>query len=137
MIPPTSVRKIHIAVPPQAEYEAGFVKWIDHMERMASQLACGICFYANQTTLGYIEEVISTRPAAGLASFVEMAEWGDFEMIKAKMHHSHLVVVVGARKCSITYNSSFEKLPSLLAGNFSGNNLIVLYPEQHAQHGNN
>ena len=35
MIPPTSVRKIHIAVPPQAEYEAGFVKWIDHMERMA------------------------------------------------------------------------------------------------------
>ena len=137
MIPPTSVRKIHIAVPPQAEYEAGFVKWIDHMERMASQLACGICFYANQTTLGYIEEVISTRPAAGLASFVEMAEWGDFEMIKAKMHHSHLVVVVGARKCSITYNSSFEKLPSLLAGNFSGNNLIVLYPEQHAQHSNN
>ena len=137
MIPPTSVRKIHVAVPPQAEYEAGFVKWIEHLGRMASQLACGICFYANETTLGYIEEVVSSMPAAGLAYFLVMEEWGNFEQIKAKMHHSHLVVVVGARKCSITYNSSFEKLPSLLAANFSGDNLIVLYPEQHAQHGNN
>ena len=137
MIPPTSVRKIHVAVPPQAEYEAGFVKWIEHLGRMASQLACGICFYANETTLGYIEEVVSSMPAAGLAHFLVMEEWGNFEQIKAKMHHSHLVVVVGARKCSITYNSSFEKLPSLLAANFSGDNLIVLYPEQHAQHGNN
>ena len=137
MIPPTSVRKIHVAVPPQAEYEVGFVKWIEHLCRMASQLACGICFYANETTLGYIEEVVSSMPAAGLAYFLVMEEWGNFEQIKAKMHHSHLVVVVGARKCSITYNSSFEKLPSLLAANFSGDNLIVLYPEQHAQHGNN
>lgn len=137
MIPPTSVRKIHVAVPPQAEYEAGFVKWIEHLGRMASQLACGICFYANETTLGYIEEVVSSMPAAGLAYFLVMEEWGNFEQIKVKMHHSHLVVVVGARKCSITYNSSFEKLPSLLAANFSGDNLIVLYPEQHAQHGNN
>ena len=137
MIPPTSVRKIHVAVPPQAEYEAGFVKWIEHLGRMASQLACGICFYANETTLGYIEEVVSSMPAAGLAYFLVMEEWGNFEQIKAKMHHSHLVVVVGARKCSIIYNSSFEKLPSLLAANFSGDNLIVLYPEQHAQHGNN
>ena len=137
MIPPTSVRKIHVAVPPQAEYEAGFVKWIEHLGRMASQLACGICFYANETTLGYIEEVVSSMPTAGLAYFLVMEEWGNFEQIKAKMHHSHLVVVVGARKCSITYNSSFEKLPSLLAANFSGDNLIVLYPEQHAQHGNN
>ncbi len=137
MIPPASVRKIHVAVPPQAEYEVGFVKWIEHLCRMASQLACGICFYANETTLGYIEEVVSSMPAAGLAYFLVMEEWGNFEQIKAKMHHSHLVVVVGARKCSITYNSSFEKLPSLLAANFSGDNLIVLYPEQHAQHGNN
>ncbi|MBR5183784.1 MAG: cation:proton antiporter, partial [Bacteroidales bacterium] len=28
MIPPTTMSKIHVAVPPRAEYETGFVKWI-------------------------------------------------------------------------------------------------------------
>ena len=51
------------------------------------------------------------------------------------MHDSHLAVVVSARRGSISYDASFERLPSQMAKNFSTNNLIVIYPEQYNQEG--
>lgn len=133
VIPPTSIRKIHVAVPPQAEYEAGFVKWIDHLSRMASQLGCNIVFYSEAGTLKYLREVAAKFSAAGLASFEELAFWNDFYRIKENMHHSHLAIVVCARRGSISYDTSFERLPSLLSKFFQDNNLLVLYPEQPHQ----
>ncbi|MBQ6573167.1 MAG: cation:proton antiporter [Bacteroidales bacterium] len=130
LVPSTTIRKIHVAVPPQAEYETGFVKWIDHLSRMASQLGCGICFYAESGTLNYLKEVASKYSAAGLASYTVMEFWNDFYTIQENMQDSHLAVVVCARKGSISYDNSFERLPSLLSKYLHGNNLIVLYPEQ-------
>ena len=135
MMPAISVRKIHVAVPPKAEYEAGFVKWADHLGRMASQLGCGIIFYAEETTLGYLKEVVSKLLAASLASYVTQEHWCNFETIKEQMHDSHLAVVVSARRCSLSYDASFEKLPSQMAKNFSNSNLLVIYPEQYNQEG--
>ena len=130
LMPSTTIRKIHVAVPPQAEYETGFVKWIDHLSRMSSQLGCGINFYAESETLNYLKEVAARFPAAGLASYIGMEFWNDFYTIKENMQDSHLAVVVCARKGSISYDNSFERLPSLLSKYLQGNNLIVLYPEQ-------
>ena len=135
MIPPTSVRKIHVAVPPKAEYETGFTKWIGHLGRMASELACGIVFYGEELTLGYIKEVAQKLPFAGLASYVTQEQWDSFEAITPNMHHSHLAVVVCARRGTLSYDTSFEKLPSLMAKNFSANSLVVIYPEQYTQEG--
>ncbi len=135
MIPPTSVRKIHVAVPPKAEYETGFMKWIDHLSRMASQLACGIVFYGEADTITYVKEVAQKFSAASLASYVTMEQWCNFERIAKDMHHSHLAVVVCARRGSLSYDTSFERLPSLMAKNFSTNSLVVIYPEQYTQQG--
>ena len=130
LVPSTTIRKIHVAVPPKAEYETGFVKWIDHVSRIASQLGCGIVFYAEPETLVYVKEVAAKFSAAGLASYVEMEFWNDFYTIQENMSSSHLAVVVCARKGSISYDNSFERLPSLLQKYLQGNSLIVLYPEQ-------
>ncbi len=133
MIPSTTIRKIHVAVPPRAEFETGFVKWVEHIGRMASQLACGLIYYAEDTTLGYLKEVASNQSASTLTSYTKMEYWNDFYTIKENMYDSHLAVVVCARKGSISYDTSFERLPSLLSKYLQGNNLIVIYPEQFTQ----
>ena len=46
------------------------------------------------------------------------------------MNYDHLLVVISARRGSISYDSSFEKLPSQLGRYFTNNSLIVLYPDQ-------
>ena len=135
MIPPTTISKIHVAVPPRAEYETGFVKWIEHLGRMASQLACKIVFYAEEETLSYVKEVASKQTCRTLAVYAKIDFWNEFHVISEHMDDSHLAVVVCARKGSISYDTSFEKLPSLLNRHLQGSSLIVIYPEQFAQEG--
>ena len=54
LIPVNTLRRIIVAVPPKAEFEHGFMKWITHMCRMSSRLGCRVHFYAHPQTLGYI-----------------------------------------------------------------------------------
>ena len=133
MIPPTTMSKIHVAVPPRAEYETGFVKWIEHIGRMASQLACKIVFYAEEETLEYLKEVAFKLPCRTLAIYVKFDFWNEFHIISEHMDDSQLAVVVCARKGSISYDTSFERLPSILNKHLQGSSLIAIYPEQFAQ----
>lgn len=121
---------MHVAVPPRAEYEEGFVKWIEHLSRMAAQLSCKITFYGDEVTLSYIMEIASKYPAASLTSCEVLENWSDFERIKKNMAISHMAVIISARRGTISYDTHFEKLPSNISKHFSDNNLIVLYPEQ-------
>lgn len=41
LIPINTIRRIIVAVPPKAEYEAGFQKWVEHFCRMGGTLAAG------------------------------------------------------------------------------------------------
>lgn len=58
LIPVNTLRRIIVAVPPKAEFEHGFMKWITHMCRMSSRLGCRVHFYAHPQTLGYIRGYI-------------------------------------------------------------------------------
>ena len=61
LIPVNTLRRIIVAVPPKAEFEHGFMKWITHMCRMSSQLGCRVHFYAHPQTLGYIRGYIQKK----------------------------------------------------------------------------
>lgn len=133
LVPANTISRIHVAVPPKAEYETGFVKWLESLGRMASQLACNICFYSNEATMSYIKEVFQRGPAANLAFYNHKIEWCDFSKIREQVHSSHLFVVVSARKGTLSYDASFERMPAQLARNFADNSMVVIYPEQFEQ----
>ena len=130
LVPVNTISRIHVSVPPKAEYEGGFVKWLDHLGRMTSQLGCNICFYSNLETITYTKEVFGKGPAASLAFYNHQIEWNDFEKIAQQVHTSHLFIVISARRGSISYDAAFERMPSQLAKNFSNNSMVVVYPEQ-------
>ena len=102
---------------------------------MASQLACKIVFYAEEETLEYLKEVAFKLPCRTLAIYVKFDFWNEFHIISEHMDDSQLAVVVCARKGSISYDTSFERLPSILNRHLQGSSLIVIYPEQFAQEG--
>lgn len=133
LVPANTISRIHVSVPPKAEYETGFVKWLESLGRMASQLACNICFYSNETSITYIKEVFQRGPAGNLAFYNQKIEWCNFSKIKEQVHSSHLFVVVSARKGTLSYDASFERMPAQLARNFANNSMVVIYPEQFEQ----
>lgn len=130
LIPINTIRRIIIAVPPKAEYEAGFQKWVEHFCRMGGTLGCRVHFFANEETTVQLQALVKKKHGQTLTDFSRLDDWGDLLILTGQVNYDHLLVVISARRGSISYDSSFEKLPAQLGKYFSNNSLIVLYPDQ-------
>lgn len=51
-------------------------------------------------------------------------------MQSADVEADDLMVVIGARRTSISFSSDMERLPGYLEKYFNAHNLLVIYPEQ-------
>lgn len=132
LIPLNTIKRIVVAVPPNAEYEAGFQRWLRHFCRMGAAIGCRVHFYATEQTTGYIQSFLETKYKQTLTSFSRLDSWDDLLLLTGRVEYEHLFVVISARQGSISYDPSFEKLPTQLSRYFAGSSLIVLYPDQTA-----
>ncbi len=130
LIPINTLRRVIVAVPPKAEYEAGFVKWVEHFCRLGSTLGCRVHFYANEETGNHLQALVRRRYGQTLTDFSRLDDWDDLLLLTGQVNYDHLLVIITARRGSISYDSSFEKLPSQLGKYFANNSLLVLYPDQ-------
>lgn len=130
LIPINTIRRIIIAVPPKAEYEAGFQKWVEHFAGWAVRWAAGYISLTNEETTVQLQALVKKKYGQTLTDFSRLDDWGDLLILTGQVNYDHLLVVISARRGSISYDSSFEKLPAQLSKYFSNNSLIVLYPDQ-------
>ena len=130
LIPINTLRRIIVAVPPKAEYEAGFQKWVEHFCRMGTTLGCRVHFFANEETTPRLQALIGKKYGQTMTDFTLLDDWGDLLLLTGQVNYDHLLVIISARPGSISYDSSFEKLPAQLGRYFANNSLIVLYPDQ-------
>ena len=130
LMPVNTLRRIIIAVPPKAEYEAGFQKWVGHFCRMASILGCLAHFFANEQTLVYLQQLVKNKYGLTMTDFSHLDDWDDLLLLTGQVNYDHLLVIISARRGSISYDTAFEKLPAQLGKYFSNNSLIILYPDQ-------
>lgn len=130
LMPVNTLRRIIVAVPPKAEFEHGFIKWITHMCRMSSQLGCRVHFYAHPQTLGYIRGYIQKKHKDTRAAYSELEDWDDLLILTGQVNYDHLLVIISARRGSISYDSAFERLPMQISKYFNNNSIMLLYPEQ-------
>lgn len=65
-----------------------------------------------------------------VVSFSELESWEDFLIITkaVKVHDS--VIIISARKGTLSYNPLFEKLPYYLTKYFVDNNFVIVFPKQ-------
>ncbi|NDV57406.1 cation:proton antiporter [Bacteroides sp. 519] len=129
VMPANTLRRIVIAVPPKAQYEAGFIKWLERLCRMGTQLGCRLHFFAHPDTIPYLEGYIVKKHRGLRREMTPQDEWEDLMMLASHINFDHLLVIVSARRGFISYDPAFEKLPAQLKY-FSNNSLMVLYPDQ-------
>lgn len=133
LIPVNTIKRIVIAVPPKAEYEYGFPRWMEHFCRMGSTLGCRVHFFANEKTTARLQAWIKKRYKQVLTDFSLLEDWNDLLVLTGQVSYDHLLVIISARPGTLSYDSSFEKLPRQLGKYFSNNSLIVLYPNQSGE----
>lgn len=129
-IPISTVRRIVVVAGNNAEYETGFHGWVSRIGNLAQQLACKAIFLASSETSRFIEEVIVNDGYGIRRIYQEMTDWDDFILLSGEVGAEDLLVIVEARKGSISYSSELEQMPEFLSKNFANHNLMVIYPEQ-------
>lgn len=137
IIPINTLRRIVVAVPPKAEYESGFTRWIETVSRLGIQIGCRVHFFSNSVTLSRLKNHIDRKHKNLRAEYSELENWDDLLILTGQMSYDQMLVVVTARHGSISFNPLLEKLPSLLSKYFASCSFAVLYPEQFGEHEEN
>lgn len=130
LMPVNTLRRIVVAVPDKAEYEKGFLKWMTQLCRMGKQLGCRVHFFATEDTLKHLRALTEKQEANTFTEFSLLEEWDDLLLLTGQVNYDHLFVVVSSRKGSISYQPSFERLPSQISKYFANNSLLIVYPDQ-------
>ena len=62
-----------------------------------------------------------------------MEHWKELTSLVSQVNDDHLLVVITARKGTVSYKATFEYLPRELTQHDAGWSLIIVYPDQNGQ----
>ena len=132
-IPINTVTRIVVAVPPMAQFETGFSRWVRGIGNLAREVGCRVIFCCHPDTQPLIRGVYHRGRYDIRHEYRDVERWEDFVLLSNRILEDDLFVVVSARESSVSHNDDMADIPGFLQKYFSRNNLIVLYPEQFGQ----
>ncbi len=129
--PINTINRLVVAIPPKSEYEIGFIKYLERLISLSKELSAEIVFYTNKTTTIKVKKVLSNSGHNLPVSYQLLDEWSDFLIISQSLTNNDLLVVINARKNTLSYNKFMDKLHRQLSKYFKTNNVLILYPQQY------
>ena len=128
--PLNTLRLIQVVIPSRAQLEPGFYRWLERVCRLAGNLECKIIFNGRQDTLGWIEKFIQMKHPEVRAAYKDMAHWNELPQLASSIEDDHLLIVVTARKGTVSYKAAQDKLPDEITRHFTGKNIMIIFPDQ-------
>ena len=132
-IPVNTVTRIVVAVPPMAQFETGFGRWVRAIGNLAREIGCRVIFCCHPDTQPLIRGVFHRGRYDIRHEYRDVEQWEDFVLLSNRILEDDLFILVSARESSVSHNNDMADIPGFLQKYFSRNNLIVLYPEQFGQ----
>lgn len=132
-VPVDTLARLVVLVPDRAEYETGFQTWVERVGNLATQLACKVIFMTYPTTASFIRNLIEAEGFSIRHEYRELNSWDDVILHSAEITDEDLLMVVAARKGSLSYTGDLDNLPAFLNRNFARYNLLVIYPSQFGE----
>lgn len=128
--PFNTLKRMIVAVPPNAETEPGFIHWLQKIILLSKESGMKVGFYGTGTTLAAIQSVTQRDDNNLQASYNEFSNWDDFLIFTRELNTNDLFIIISSRKGYNSYLPQFNKLPYYLTNYFSKLSYIILYPEQ-------
>lgn len=129
-IPLATVTRILVAVPKKAQFETGFRRWVQAVGNLGRQVGCRVEFWCEDSTTPLIRTVITQSKLGIRMSFSTVESYDDFVIKSNDINDDDLLIVISARRSSVSFDSDMDAVPEYLQKYLAGNNLIVIYPGQ-------
>ncbi len=131
MQPLNTLRRFTVAVPSRAQFEPGFFRWLERLCRLAKNLECRMDFHGREDTIELIRHYIEHRHRNVRAIYHDMEHWNGLPALAETVADDHMLVIVTARKGTVSYKSAQDRLPEEIINHFKGKNYMIIFPDQH------
>ena len=131
-MPINTIRRIHVAIPEKAEFEAGFLHWVERIGRLTEGLGCRIDYHGHPKTLKHISKYLQKKHPSIRAEYHETDGGNELKRLSQIIREDHLLVVVCARRGSISFRPSFEHIPHQIKKYYMKNSLLLVFPDTYA-----
>jgi hypothetical protein len=131
--PISTIARLVIVMPVNAEYEPGFGRWLKSLKNLAKQIGAGMEFYATGSSHENLKKTVSNMKPEVPANFNSFDDWEDFLVISKSIKPDDLLVVASARKGTVSHNTYLDNIPRKLAKYFIHNSFFIVYPEQRKE----
>lgn len=129
-VPPDTIGRIFVYVPKNAQYETGFPAWTSRIGNLASQLSRSVSFLCERETASFIETGMERGGYAFRRHYSDMESWDDFIILSSQIGDEDLLIVVGARKGSVSYTGDTDTMGAYLSRHFARHNIMMIVPSQ-------
>ncbi|MBR6649532.1 MAG: cation:proton antiporter [Bacteroidaceae bacterium] len=131
LMPLNTIRRIHITFPAKAEFEAGFDNWVDETARMASGLGCSVSYHGHPDTMKLIAKRVSVNDRID-AGYFPTDGGNDLKRLAKIIKNDHLLVIVSARKGSISFRPSLDHVFTQLQRDYQERSVLLVYPNGYS-----
>ncbi|MCM1521879.1 MAG: cation:proton antiporter [Muribaculaceae bacterium] len=128
--PLPTIAHIFVAVPKKAQFETGFRRWVQAIGNLCRHIGRPATFWCEDQTAPMIRTILRQSKIGITASFERVESFDDFVLKQSAVGPDDLLIVVSARRASVSFDSDMEEVPHFLQKYFPYHNLIVLYPGQ-------
>lgn len=126
-------KKMVVFVPPMAEKEIGFSLWVTKLVKLGAELSSSISVFSNEQTHRAIQTFLEEQQLSPSIHFKLFTDWEDILILAREIDKDDLLVLISARRRSLSFMTMLENLPSKFEKYFPINNLLVIYPQQFSE----
>lgn len=128
--PLNTIKKILVLVPPNAELEKGFSRWIKSVIILSKQTGSDLYFYGGKDSLDRLKNVMAITKSVVNANYCFFEGWDDFLILSRNINKDDLFILISARRGTISYSLSLDNIPKALSKHFEEYSFLIIYPEQ-------
>lgn len=131
VISPKEIKHVTLILPANAEFEYGFRHMMQKFVLYINAYAASYDLYANAETLNYIQsEKLIPKTLQQKGNTILFTQWSDITEIAFKNSTCDLLVMMQARKGTVSYNIDSVRMMDKIIKLFEQSNFIFAYPEQ-------
>lgn len=131
-MPINTIRRIHVAIPAKAEFEAGFAHWVQQVARLAVSLGCRITFNGHPATLKKVQRNVNRNHPSIRAEYIETDGGNELKRMSQEVNEDHLLVVICARRGSISFRPSLDHIPHQVRKYYMNTSMLLVFPDGYA-----
>jgi len=124
------IENIHVLIPPAAELEIGFKDWVKSVLNISNQSSSKIHFWGYEHTHDRIKEFVESIDSSYEILYRSARCPSMLKVISKKLKKEDLLVIINARKNSLSYNRHIKQIPYHIDEVVDDSNIVIIYPEQ-------